>query len=175
MPKTTEPILAIDPGLRELGFAVLAGKRLVATGVRPLRFLPKAARLREARRLVSEWLRAYRPRTIVFEATYRHPVGSLDALHRLTLRAGHLAKQRRIGVARYAPQSVRRSVHGDGWATKRQLAEAIAVRFPALRVYLTQDRRWKERYWLNMFDAVGLALHHQSRAAQPPSRSRSSG
>jgi len=175
MPKKTDPILALDPGLRELGFAVLAGRRLVAAGVRPLRLLPKAARLREARRLVAGWTRAYHPRAIVFEATYRHPVDSLDALHRLTLSAGRIAKRRRIAIASYAPQSVRKSVHGDGWATKRQLAEAIAVRFPALRVYLTQDRRWKERYWLNMFDAISLALHHQSRSAKPPSRSRSSG
>jgi hypothetical protein len=47
----------------------------------------------------------------------------------------------------------------------------VAHRFPRLRVYLTQDRRWKERFWQNMFDAVALALFHQS-LTQPPSRSR---
>ena len=47
----------------------------------------------------------------------------------------------------------------------------FARRFPQLRLYLTQDRRWKERFWLNMFDAVALALHHQA-LKQPPSRSR---
>lgn len=42
---------------------------------------------------------------------------------------------------------------------------------PQLRLYLTQDRRWKEKFWLNMFDAVALALHHQA-LTKPPSRGR---
>jgi Holliday junction resolvasome RuvABC endonuclease subunit len=72
----------------------------------------------------------------------------------------------------YAPQTVRKGLVGNGWATKREVAAAISSRYPALRIYLTQDRRWKERYWLNMFDAIALALYH---ASQPPSRSRSCG
>ena len=76
-------------------------------------------------------------------------------------------------VATYSAQLVRKHLVGDGWAGKREVAHAIARRFPALRVYLTQDRAWKERYWFNMFDAIALALHHQ--ALPPPSRSRSCG
>ena len=68
-------------------------------------------------------------------------------------------------VVRYAPQAVRKSVTGYGWSTKRETAELVVSHFPALRVYLTQDRRWKEAFWLNLFDAVALALHHQDRAA----------
>jgi len=30
--------------------------------------------------------------------------------------------------------------------------------YPELKVYLTQDRAWKEEYHQNMFDAVGLGL-----------------
>ena len=33
-------------------------------------------------------------------------------------------------------------------------AEACALRHPELKVYLTQDRAWKEKYHQNMFDAV---------------------
>jgi hypothetical protein len=63
-----------------------------------------------------------------------------------------------------------RTVAGNGKAKKPEVAIAVAHRFPSLRVYLTQDRRWKERHWQNMFDAIALALHHQT--TQPPSRSR---
>jgi crossover junction endodeoxyribonuclease RuvC len=165
MHKNPTTILALDPGLRDLGFAVLAGKKLVASGVRPLRLLPRERRLPEARRLVRGWIRAYQPRAIVLEATYRHPVDSLEALHRLAGTIRRLGDQKRVLVATYAPQTVRKSLTGDGWASKRELAQAVAIRFPALRVYLTQDRKWKERYFLNLFDAVGLALHHQGTTA----------
>jgi len=157
-----QTILALDPGLRELGFAVLSGRRLVANGVRALRFLPPEKRLPECRQLIRSWIEAYQPTSLVIERTHRHPVKWLDAVHRLARTSSRVARGKRLSVAAYAPQTVRKNVAGDGWASKRELAEAVVVRFPALKVYLTADRRWKERYWLNMFDAVGLALHHQS-------------
>ena len=161
MRKRTEAILAIDPGLRDLGFAVLEGSRIIASGVRPLRLLPRATRPREARRLVRKWLAAYRPSSLVLEKTYRHPVPWLNELHKVMRGVGTIARSRGLTVAVYAPQSVRKTLTGDGWATKDEVATALTYRYPALRVYLTQDRKWKVRYWQNAFDAVALALHHQ--------------
>jgi Holliday junction resolvasome RuvABC endonuclease subunit len=174
MTRREPTILALDPGLRELGYAVLRGRRLVTSGVLGLRRLPKVARLPEVRRHVRSWLRSHRPRVIVLEKTYRHPVPWLDVLHRVSIYARRLARRHGLGFATHAPQQVRRTVLGNGRGTKREVAAVVAARFPQLRVYLTQDRRWKERYWQNMFDAVALALHHQS-LTQPPSRSRACG
>ena len=169
MQQTPQTILALDPGLRELGFAVMKGRRLVTSGVRPLRLLPQPKRLPEARNLVAQWIRAHHPQTIVLERTYRHPTPSLNRLHLLSTWVSRLAAQEGIHVVVYAPQTVRKHLTGNGWATKQELALVLASRFPTLRVYLTQDRKWKERYFLNLFDAVGLALHH---ATLPSSRSR---
>jgi hypothetical protein len=55
---------------------------------------------------------------------------------------------------------VRKAIVGNGWPSKRELASPISVRFPVLRVYLEQDRRWEERYWFNLFDAIALILVH---------------
>jgi len=38
------------------------------------------------------------------------------------------------------------------------LSEVIVSKIPKLKVYLTQDRAWKERFHQNMFDAVALGL-----------------
>ena|SRR5437870_2167069 len=123
------------------------------------------------RKHVRGWHRTHHPGVVVVEKTYRHPVSWLDELHRITLYTRRLARRRRIDFATYAPQRVRQNVVGNGKAKKPEVAVAIAHRYPSLRVYLTQDRRWKERYWQNMFDAIALALHHQS-ATKPPSRGR---
>jgi Holliday junction resolvasome RuvABC endonuclease subunit len=164
-------ILAVDPGLRDLGYAVLCGRRLVASGVLALRRLPKETRLAEVRRQVRAWLKAHRPGTIVVERTYRHPVPWFDSLHAISLYARRLSRRRHLHFVSYAPQQVRKTVLGNGKGTKREAATVVAARFPQLRVCLTQDRRWKEVYWQNMFDAVALALHHQS-VTRPPSRGR---
>lgn len=171
MPQPKHTILALDPGLRDLGFAVLAGRRLIARDVVALRAIPKPLRLSEARDQIAALVQAHRPHAIVVEKTYRHPVPWLNDLHRITRSARRLAARRHIVFATYAPQAVRQTVAGNGKAKKPEVAIAVAHRFPQLRVYLTQDRRWKEKFWLNMFDAVALALHHQA-LTKPPSRSR---
>lgn len=171
MRKTPDTILALDPGLRELGYAVLQGRRLVTSGVLGLRRIPKRDRLDMARKHVRSWLRTHRPQVVVVEKTYRHPVPWLDQLHQLSRSARNLATRRHAVFAMYSPQRVRATVAGNGKAKKPEVAIAVAHRFPSLRVYLTQDRRWKERYWQNMFDAIALALHHQS-TTQSPSRGR---
>jgi len=173
MPITTnDTILALDPGLRDLGYAVIRGKRLVAHGVLGLRRTPKKRRLPLARKHVASWMRTHCPDVVVVEKTYRHPVPWLNQLHQISRSARNLATRSKAAFAMYAPQVVRSTVAGNGKAKKPEVAIAVAHRFPSLRVYLTQDRRWKERYWQNMFDAIALALHHQ--ATHPPSRSRTS-
>jgi len=171
MRKTPETILALDPGLRDLGYAVLTGRRLAASGVLNLRELPRHQRLAAARDHVQRWADAHAPTVFVVEKTCRHPLPWLDKLHTLTLGVRRIASRRHATFAVYAPQTVRKGLLGNGWAKKTEVALAVAHRFPQLRVHLTQDRRWKERYWQNMFDAVALAVHHQ-RSQHPPSRGR---
>ena len=171
MSNTTDTILALDPGLRDLGYAVLHGRRLVTSGVLALRRVPKEERLGIARKNVRVWLRTHRPDVVIVEKTYHHPLPWLDQIHRLSRSARNLATRQHAAFTMYSPQSVRATVAGNGRAKKAEAAIAVALRFPQLRVYLTQDRRWKERFWQNMFDAVALALHHQA-ATKPPSRGR---
>ena len=171
MRKAPDTILALDPGLRDLGYAVLRGRRLVTSGVLGLRRTPKDERLATARKHLRSWMRTHQPDVVVVEKTYRHPVPWLDQLHQLSRSARNLATRQHAEFAMYSPQRVRATVAGNGKAKKPEVAIAVAHRFPSLRVYLTQDRRWKEIFWQNMFDAIALAIHHQS-TTQPPSRSR---
>lgn len=170
----TDTILALDPGLRDLGYAVLAGRRIVTASVLPLRSVRRERRLRAVREFVLTQLRAHHPRTLVLEDIPKRPLDTLAGLPALGRLLNRLARQRHMRLATYSARTVRGSVVGDGWAGKRAVAESIAGKFPDLRVHLTHDRKWKERYWQNMFDAVALGLHHQL-VSKPPSRSRRSG
>jgi Holliday junction resolvasome RuvABC endonuclease subunit len=53
---------------------------------------------------------------------------------------------------------VKKFICGNGHADKMQVATVVVSKFPELKVYLTQDRAWKERFHQNMFDAVALAV-----------------
>jgi len=174
MRKTPDTILALDPGLRDLGYAVLSGKRLATAGVLTLRTISPNRRLTRIQDSLVAWIRAYRPRTLVLEQIPKRPLDALAGLPALGRRLRRQAKNFRLTLAVYSARTARQTVVGNGWAGKRDVAKAVTTRFPELRVHLTHDRKWKERYWQNMFDAIALALHHQS-TAQPPSRSRNSG
>lgn len=157
-------ILALDPGLRDLGFAVLKQGRLVSYGVRTLRPVDYRTRIAEARALTRGWIEAHRPTSLVLEQTHGHPVTSFDAIDQLAHGAARVAARNSVQVMRYYPQPVRRVIAGNGNATKQELAQALVLHFRQLRVYLTQDRKWKERHFGHMFDAVALALYHELRA-----------
>jgi Holliday junction resolvasome RuvABC endonuclease subunit len=172
MPMKRNPtILALDPGLRDLGYAVLSGKRLLEANVLPLRAHPADRRLGIAKEALKGWIRAHRPGAIVWESAPRHSHLGHARVHRLIRSAEILALRRRMKAAAYSAKTVRQSVVGDGWATKPEVAKVICARFPELRVYVGHDRKWKAAYWHNLFDAVALALHHQL-VSKPPSRSR---
>lgn len=174
MPRNESPILSLDPGTRDLGYAVLDGKRLLDHGVLTLRHLPPQRRLRRVREAVETWIRAHRPQVIVLEHIPRRPLGSRTGLPSLGRLLRRIAKAHRIEVATYSAKTVRRTILGDGWAGKPEVVESIVGRYPQLRVYRGQNRKWKDRYWQNMFDAIALGLYHQI-ITQPPSRSRHSG
>lgn len=174
MRKKPETILALDPGLRDLGYAVLSGKELVMPNVLPLRSVHPRRRLQRVEKAIEAWIRAYHPDVLVVEQIPKRPLDSLAGLPALGRLIRRIAGRRRIKFVTYSAKTARRTVVGDGWAGKKEVAEAICTRFPDLRVHLTQNRKWKERYWQNMFDAIALALHHQA-VMKPPSRSRLSG
>jgi Holliday junction resolvasome RuvABC endonuclease subunit len=166
-----DTILALDPGLRDLGFAVLSGRRLLAHGVQPLRGLPPPHRLAAAKESLRAWIRGYRPSSIVWETAPKHSVLGHARIHRFLRSATRIGWRLGLRTASYSAKTVRQNVVGYGWATKEEVARTIAGRFPELRAYLGHNRKWKERYWFNLFDAVALALHDQS-LKKPPSRSR---
>ena len=69
-----------------------------------------------------------------------------------------IGKRKKLEVLSYAPSTVKKFICGNGRASKKEIARVIVSKYPELKVYLTQDRAWKEEYHQNMFDAVALAM-----------------
>jgi len=170
--RTNEPtILAIDPGTRELGFALLRGPHLIDCGVLTLRHVPPQRRLTAVKQAFERWISAGRPDALVLEDIPSRPrLGGLGlpSLGRLLRR---LSRHHGLALSSYSAKAVRRSLLNNGWAGKAEIVGPLVGRFPELRVYRGQNRKWKDHHWHNLFDAVALALHHQA-IAQPPSRCR---
>ena len=77
-----------------------------------------------------------------------------------------IARRHGVTVYEFAPNTIKKEVTGDGRATKRAIAKAICAQFPELRTYFGSNRRWRERYYQNMFDAVAVGLTYLAIAKQ---------
>lgn len=70
----------------------------------------------------------------------------------------NIGKRKKLKVMAYAPSTVKKFITGNGQATKAEVARVLVIKFPDLRVFLTQDRAYKERFHQNMFDAVAVGM-----------------
>jgi crossover junction endodeoxyribonuclease RuvC len=152
-------ILAIDPGTRLMGIAFLDDRKLIyhsvkviAKGGSPQQMLTRA------RDTVLRLINDLEPRVIAVERTFFSQNRNTALLNVLFDEIRSIARRRRLHFVSYAPSTIKKFICGNGRAGKKEVATVVVSKFPELKVYLTQDRAWKEHFHQNMFDAVALAI-----------------
>ena len=166
--KQTERILAIDPGTRNIGFAVLDKDQLLHYGVKTIRQISSPhEKLREGRKIILGLINDFKPKAMVVEKTFFANNRNSALLNVFADEVRAVGKRKGLRVKSLAANSVRKFICGNGAASKDDVAIAMVSRYPELRPFLTSDRRWKERYHRNMFDAVALGV-----AIRRPTRSQ---
>ncbi|MDQ4123267.1 MAG: crossover junction endodeoxyribonuclease RuvC [Acidobacteriota bacterium] len=151
-------ILAVDPGTRELGFAVLEGESLVYYGV-------KTVTNRKAPSLVLETISAfiktliekYQPSYLAIEKMFITQKNSA-LLYVAAEQIKAVAKEAGISIWEQSPLVIRKRLCKTGRATKREAAKIIADRYPELVRYYNRTRYWELEYYANLFDAITVGL-----------------
>jgi Holliday junction resolvasome RuvABC endonuclease subunit len=167
-PMTTTPptIIGLDPGTRYLGAAVVRGHELLAYGVHILKngHQPYDV-IGQARRVVFRYIEQYDPQVVAIEAPYLIATERGAVLTVLARELHERSKDLGLEVVELSPEKVRQSVTGNALSTKYEVAQRLAATdFPELRRLVPKKPKtpalWltsRERYWLHMFDALGLA------------------
>jgi crossover junction endodeoxyribonuclease RuvC len=171
MSKHNTKILAIDPGTREMGIALLErfgvsgssdpenGGKLVYHGVKviPNEKSPNE-KLKEGREIILRLIKDFKPDILIVERSFFANNRTASLLHVFINEIKTIGKRKGIKVMSYAPSTVRKFITGNGRASKKELSTVIVSKYPELKVYLSQDKAWKELYHQNMFDAIALGL-----------------
>lgn len=159
IPQKHSRILAIAPSTRGFGFAVLEGEEtLVDWGVKTVK---KKNKNTQSLAKVEELLAYYQPGMVVLEDTGTKHSRRSARIGTLSKRIITVAATRKISVALFSHEQVRKVFFADGKGTKHALAETLAKRFPEeLGARLPPKRRpWmSEDYRMDIFDAVALVL-----------------
>lgn len=164
---TPPTILGIDPGTKEMGIAVLRGRQLLAYGVHTLRNGERPYDLiGQARRIVLGYISEHAPQVVAIEAPLMLPTKRAAILSVIAQELHGRAKELNLEVVEITPQEVRQAVVGNPRATKIEVAEALVRQgFEELKELIPKrplraalGLRPKDKYWLHMFDALGLAV-----------------
>jgi Holliday junction resolvasome RuvABC endonuclease subunit len=163
-------ILAVDPGARYMGVAVLVGDELVRADVENIRATGMSATDVGAnvQAVLRRWIRLYQPHALVVELPEFAQSKASRQLRRLVRTIAATGRKAGIEVQTYAPSKVRRQMCPEGRPTRLAVARAVAEHFPDLARYYRAEAAkswWEKPYWLTMFDAVALGLVcHQDHA-----------
>lgn len=164
---TPKTILGIDPGTKEMGIAVIRGPKLLAYGVHTLRNGERPYDLvGQARRVVLGYLERYAPEAVVIEAPLMLPTKRAAILSVMAQELRGRAREIGLEVLELTSQEVRQRVVGNAHATKIDVAEALVRQgFEELKTLIPKRPErpalWllpRDKYWLHMFDALGLAV-----------------
>lgn len=142
-----------------MGVAFLEEEKLIYYGVKVIKKKRSPHEtLKEGRKIILRLIKDFKPKTLVIEKAFFAQNRSAALLNVFVDDIKSIEKRKGLKVLSYAPSTVKKFICGNGRASKKDVAKAIVSKYPELRVYLTQDRAWKERYHQNMFDAVALGV-----------------
>lgn len=151
-------ILAIDPGTRELGVAILEGKDLLFYGVKTVqkRTTPQEV-LREITRIIKQLINYYAPSILAIEKVFlTQKNASLLIVATDQIKAVGIKEE--LAVYEYAPKVIRKFICQTGKATKREVARHLTRKYYELSQYMDRKSRWEQIYYSKMFDAIAVGL-----------------
>jgi len=152
-------ILAIDPGTREMGIAVLEGTDLLYHGVHVFLHRESAQTiLQEGKVTVSRMIRDFDLDALAIEKTFFANNRNSALVNVLSDEIRNLSKRKCLAVLAFAPSTVKKRITGNGHATKSEVAAVLVARYPQLKGYVVDLPKWKQKFHANMFDAVALGL-----------------
>jgi Holliday junction resolvasome RuvABC endonuclease subunit len=159
MHKNSLRILAIDPGTRFMGTAFLDDGKLVYHAVEVIaKGRSPQETLQRAKGVILRLIDDLEPQVIAAEKTFFSKNRNAALLNVLFDEIRSIARKKGLTFISYAPSTIKKFTCGNGRASKKEVATVVVSKFPELKVFLTQDREWKERFHQNMFDAVALAV-----------------
>ncbi|MCK4351824.1 crossover junction endodeoxyribonuclease RuvC [candidate division WOR-3 bacterium] len=154
-------VLALDPGTRETGYAVLTSRYdLITWGIKTFRRRKEPHKmLKEARDTIERIIDVEKPDVLAIETTFRGRWRNISRLEVLVEEFMDLGKKKRLKVYGFSPLTVKRVICGNGRATKRRLSKIVTQKyFPSLKRYYRYKHTYSRRHWQHAFDAVAIGL-----------------
>jgi Holliday junction resolvasome RuvABC endonuclease subunit len=147
-------ILAINPGTRYIGIAVLKGSVLIDWSIKVISGKLSPSKRLKMSSLIDRLIDEYEPDIISLKKL--NPSRSSNYLSQLCSHIETTAVTNGIIVARYSIGEVERFFVPGEQINKLKLAELVCQRHPVLHREMEKERNNLNPYYIRMFEAVAL-------------------
>ena len=142
-----------------MGVALLDNGRLIYHGVKVLKRVDSPhENLHRARKIVLRLVKDFQPHLITVEKAFFGTNRNAALVNIVVLEIRAIARRKQLKFVSFSPSTLKKFITGNGRASKMEVSQAVVLKYPELKVFLTQNRAWKERFHQNMFDAVALGI-----------------
>lgn len=142
-----------------MGTAIVEGDDLLYYAVKELRRMRPTSQLSAATgAAVADLIERFHPDVVAYETSYYVQQASSPLLASQEREIRRVAEAAGLKVVTYSPLYVRQQLCADAYVTKHIVARVLVQRFPELARYRANQTPRSERYWLNMFDALAVAV-----------------
>lgn len=156
---TPHTLLAIDPGIREIGVALLRTDQLEHYQVKSLRRpRPGQTRLAVLERVVTRLIDEWGPHHVAIATAQPYVGADTVGFAKVLQTLETLLERRGVPTSRIAWDAVKRVVMSDASATKWMVARTVCAQYPHLARRLPTPGGRPERYALRMFSAVATGM-----------------
>jgi len=156
MEQKCQEILAINPGWRYLGIAILNDSDLREWRLKVLSGKRPEDRIRKAIEILSQFIERNGPQILAIKEL--HPSRSSANLRKLTARIKAYCRRKKMKIFSYTIKDLEFFFGPAEKINKKHLAELIVSEYPALEYELKHEQRNKNQYFVRLFEAVGLGL-----------------
>jgi RNase H-fold protein (predicted Holliday junction resolvase) len=155
MPRTPLKILAINPGTRYLGIALLEEGELLDWEVKVVKGKWSKRKQEKVISIVSELIEQFRPEAVAMKKL--HPSRASRNLTRLVDRIVGLVRKKNLKLCCYSIGELESFFSPHEKTNRHKLGDLVASAYPVLCHELEKERSLKNPYRIRMFEAVALA------------------
>ena len=154
-------ILGLSVNTRMLGLAVIAGNILLDYHIQ-LRKAPWTPNKREQiLTSLQPWCASYNIKCVALSIPYENKTSSQTKILLETIK--RYFNKRKINVCSYPPQTLHSFCEENEKKTKKIMMRKLAEKYPELTYHYQKEMKNKNKYYVKLFEAVGVATIHYKR------------
>lgn len=161
--KQTQSILAVRPGRREMGVAVLQGTTLQYWGVAGFRNSKADQVHLDIHARLQTLIKQYQPKILAMEKVSSSRSKASPVIKKIAVQIAGLSLNSSLHFYPYSLETIKNHLCDNPQATRRDVVNQILKRYPHLKRYATWQSRWQEEYWSAMFVAIAVGLVYKEK------------